>query len=127
MIFLNYLNYAVKIATAKAESEIGRVCLAHPFHEKAMALAYKGLHADHFGEILCVNWIPPLFTHSAFKQGLYYLDEGKEILGGLVAQGVVESCGLQIAAEALEESSLYEKQTDVISAMIAGIGRKDVA
>ena len=116
LLSLGFMNYAVKVAAVEAENEGARVCLAHPFHEKAMALAYKDLHSEHHGSIVALNWVPPIFTHDAFKQGLYYLEDNQVDLSHAIHEGIVRHCNHQVAAEALENWRYQQDQFERVQA-----------
>ncbi|TBW06665.1 hypothetical protein E0E50_19670 [Azotobacter chroococcum subsp. isscasi] len=103
LLTINYLNYAAKVATVRKNNQSGEVCLIHPFHEKAMALSYKELHSERFGPILAINWIPPIFSHGSFKDGLYYLDKHKSIVNKLIDDGILDSCAMETAAEQVDD------------------------
>jgi hypothetical protein len=110
LLTLNFLNYAAKVAVVKGSHPSQNLCLLHPFQEKAMALAYKDLHADKFGEILAINWVPPIFCHGSFKDGLYYLEEHKEVINQMIHEGLLEFCAIETGAQAVG---------DVITAQLA--------
>lgn len=117
LLTLNFLNYAAKVAYVRL-TQPGEVCLSHPFHEKAMALSYRDMHAERFGEILAINWIPPLFSHGAFKDGLYYLEEGRSLLNGLIEKGVLHQCALRLGAHALGMPKVEEDAEKGIDALL---------
>lgn len=119
LLTLNFLNYAAKIAIVRRVDPDGELCLVHPFHEKPMALAYKDLHAEKFGGILSLNWIPPVFSHGSFKDGLYYLDEGKDLVNDWIDAGVLGFCGLETEAEALRRSDLKALASDRVRQILA--------
>ncbi|MGC4061115.1 MAG: hypothetical protein QM749_09890 [Aquabacterium sp.] len=117
LLTLNFLNYAAKVAFVR-RTQAGEVCLSHPFHEKAMALSYKDMHAEKFGEILAINWIPPLFSHGSFKDGLYYLDEDRSLLNGLIERGVLDQCAMRLGAHALGMSKVEDDAKKTINALL---------
>jgi hypothetical protein len=117
LLTVNFLNYAAKVAFVR-RTQIGEVCLSHPFHEKAMALSYKDMHAEKFGEILAVNWIPPLFSHGSFKDGLYYLNEGQPLLNSLIEKGVLDQCAMRLGAYALGMSKVEDDAKKAINALL---------
>lgn len=118
LLTLNFLNYAAKVAIVRRSNPEGELCLSHPFHEKAMALAYKDLHAETSGGILSVNWIPPIFTHGAFKDGLYYLEKDKRSLNELIDSGVLDLCSLEIGAEATRHATLKNDLPREVNALL---------
>jgi hypothetical protein len=123
LLTLNFLNYAAKVAHVRL-TQPGEVCLSHPFHEKAMALSYRDMHAARFGDILAVNWIPPLFSHGAFKDGLYYLDEGRALLNGLIEKGLLQHCALRLGAHALGMLKVEEDAEKGIDALLQEAARQ---
>jgi hypothetical protein len=122
LLTLNFLNYAAKVAIVKAENPANNLCLIHPFHEKAMALSYRDIHSDRFGEILAINWIPPIFSHGSFKDGLYYLEDHKKSLAHLIGQGLLECCALETGAAAVGDIAAGQLARRHIYELLAEIG-----
>lgn len=118
LLTLNFLNYAAKVAVVRKDNPEGELCLSHPFHEKPMALAYKELHAEKCGSILSLNWVPPIFSHGSFKDGLYYLERDKGVVNELIRAGVLESCGLEIGAEAAKDAELKAFAAEQVDAIL---------
>lgn len=119
LLTLNFLNYAAKVAVVRRSHTGGELCLIHPFHEKAMALSYRDLHAEHCGEVMAINWIPRLFTHGAFKDGLYYLETHKDELNQLIEFGVLENCAQETAAAACGDADLGARARARIAHLLA--------
>lgn len=122
LLTLNFLNYAAKVAVVKSENPCHNLCLIHPFHEKAMALSYRDIHADKFGEVLAINWIPPIFSHGSFKDGLYYLEDHKQSLGHLIHEGLLELCALETGAEAIGDAVAGQLARNHVLDLLAEIG-----
>lgn len=123
LLTLNFLNYAAKVAIVKGSNPEMNLCLLHPFQEKAMALAYKDLHADKFGEILAINWIPPIFSHGSFKDGLYYLDEHKDAINHLIHEGLLEFCALETGAEAIGDTITAHLAKSHVMDLLGEVGK----
>jgi hypothetical protein len=85
-----------------------------------MALAYKDLHAEKFGGILSLNWVPPVFSHGPFKDGLYYLEDGKDGINELIDAGVLELCGLEVGAEAVRSVDLKNGASERLREILDG-------
>lgn len=120
LLTLNFLNYAAKVAIVRKNHPDGELCLSHPFHEKPMALAYKDLHAEKFGGILSLNWVPPVFSHGPFKDGLYYLEDGKDGINELIDAGVLDLCGLEVGAEAVRSVDLKNGASERLREILDG-------
>lgn len=123
LLTLNFLNYAAKVAIVKGSHPTENLCLLHPFQEKAMALAYKDLHAEKFGEILAINWVPPIFSHGSFKDGLYYLEKHKDVINHLIHEGVLEFCALETGALAIGDNIAAQLAKSHVLDLLGGVGK----
>lgn len=123
LLTLNFLNYAAKVAIVKGSHPSKNLCLLHPIQEKAMALAYKDLHAEKFGEILAINWVPPIFSHGSFKDGLYYLEKHKDTINHLIHEGVLEFCALETGAHAIGDTIAAQLAKNHVLDLLGEVGK----
>lgn len=96
---LSYLSYSANLAAAKLEDKSKRVCCLYPGHEKRIQLTYKYLFGEEWGNVYCINWIPPILIKSeAHHNGIYFINEKlnkrvKNILDLNIADHVYKSIG----------------------------------
>lgn len=96
---LSYLSYTANLAVKKLEDPTQTICSILPGHEKRVQLSYKHLFSETYGNIFCIDWIPPILIKSEeHYNGVFFISEKlnkrvKSIIDLEISEHIFKSIG----------------------------------